>query len=88
MEQIKFQMSNIKYQTNNNDRNSKIPPGRWPDALRAGGQTKSHPKRFWSPVESLEVERLDIGFCDLFVICLPAVFLAGCLEFVILGTKL
>ena len=31
---------------------------------------------------------LNIGICDLFVICLPAVFLAGCLEFVILDTKL
>ncbi len=34
---------------------------------------------FWS---------LNIGICDLFVICLPAVILAGCLEFVILDTKL
>jgi len=54
-----------------------------PMPLRAGGQTRSRPGRFWSPVESLEVERLNIGICDLFVICLPAVFLAGCLEFVI-----
>jgi len=30
---------------------------------------------FWS---------LDIGICNLFVICLPAVFLAGCLLFEIL----
>jgi hypothetical protein len=29
-----------------------------------------------------------LGICDLFEICLPAVFLAGCLEFVILDTKL
>ncbi len=31
---------------------------------------------------------LNIVICDLFVICLPAVFLAGYLEFVILDTKL
>ena len=36
-------------------------------------QTMSRPGRFWS---------LNIG------ICLPAVLLAGCLEFVILDTKL
>ena len=28
------------------------------------------------------------GICDLFGICLPAVFLAGCLGFVILDTQL
>jgi hypothetical protein len=39
-----------------------------PMSLRAGGQTMSRPGRFWSPFESLEVERLNIGFCDLFVI--------------------
>jgi len=31
---------------------------------------------------------LNIGIWNLFGICLPAVFLAGCLEFVILDTKL
>ena len=42
-------------------------------------------------VWNLPVRRLfggRLGICDLFVICLPAVFLAGCLEFVILDTKL
>ncbi len=34
------------------------------------------------------VWNLRLGICDLFEICLPAVFLAGCLEFVILDTKL
>jgi len=34
------------------------------------------------------VWNLVLVICDLFGICLPAVFLAGCLEFVILDTKL
>jgi len=39
------------------------------------GYRKPHISLFWS---------LDIGICNLFVICLPAVFLAGCLLFEIL----
>jgi hypothetical protein len=35
-------------------------------------------KLFWS---------LDIVICNLFVICLPAVFLAGCLLFEILTSR-
>ena len=35
IELLKFQITNVKYQTNNNDRNSKI-------------QTMSRPGRFWS----------------------------------------
>ncbi len=42
-------------------------------------------------VWNLPVRRLfggRLGICDLFEICLPARFLVGCLEFVILDTKL
>jgi hypothetical protein len=74
---LKSQISNYKYQTMSNERNSKI-------------QTMSILRRCWSPVESPsamssglkgpQVKRLNIGIYDLIVI--------WCLEFVILETKL
>ena len=63
----KFQITNLKYQTNHNNRNSK--------SQTCSGYRKTNRSKFWS---------LDIGICNLFVICLPAVFLAGCLSFEIL----
>ena len=47
------------------------------------------PSREWQKRLFLtSYEGINIRIWDLFEICLPAVFLAGCLEFVILNTKL
>ena len=48
----------------------------------------SRPGRFGHAQRRRLRRVLNIGIWNLFVICLPAVFLAGCLEFVILDTKL
>ncbi len=53
IELLKFQITNIKYQTNNNDRNSKI-------------QTMSRPGRFWSL--NIEICDLFVIWCLEFVI--------------------
>jgi hypothetical protein len=54
MEQIKFQITNIKYQTNNTDRNSKT-------------QTMSRPGRFWSRAAQALAPRVE--YWDLRFIC-------------------
>jgi len=54
MEQTKFQITSIKYQTNNNDRNSKI-------------QTMSQPGRFWSRAAQALAPRVE--YWNLKIIC-------------------
>jgi hypothetical protein len=63
----KFQITNIKFPKNHNDRNSKF-------------QTCSRYRKK-EPIKTV----LVIEYCNLFVICLPAVFLVGCLVFEILA---